>query len=278
MSDRLSVDRPGHKRTKSALALSLLHRDKSKVDDTRDDALSDTGSEAGSEAGSPTLPRPHTRLSKRKQRSTATESPTSATSARFSAPFNRDEAPKTEVPTMSIEQSVRMFKLFEVLRSGDNAAIAKAATDTRSLEGTTIVHLAIQCAEPTVVEQILSTAGSSSQNLIDVNARDKNGNTPLHLASMLGRPSTVRLLLEQPEIDESIANYQRKTPLDLARMPDIAQQLQLARSLYVDSKVKEIHGLVSNGKYGELEAVLEDTRVENVLDVNGGELATEPAV
>ena len=278
MADRLTAERPGHKRTKSALALSLLHRDKSKADDAKDDALSDNGSEAGSEAGSPTLPRPHTRLSKHKQRSTAIESPTSATSTRFSTPFSRDEPPKTEAPSLSIEQSVRMFKLFEVLRNGDNAAIAKAATDTPSLEGTTIIHLAIQCAESAVVEQILSTASSSSQNPIDVNARDKNGNTPLHLASMLGRPSTVRLLLEQPGVDESIANYQRKTPLELARMPDISQQLQLARSLYVDSKVKEIHGLVRDAKYSELEAVLEDTRVENVLDVNGGELATEPAV
>ena len=185
-----------------------------------------------------------------------------------------------------------MFKLFEVLRSGDRAAIAKAVTETSTiptisedaagtssgtLEGTTILHLAIQCADPPVVEEILSVAQSTPGASIDVNARDRDGNTPLHLASMLGRPTTVRLLLEQPEINDSLLNYQGRSALDLARTPDIFQQLQLARSLFVDDKIREIQNLLSRQRYEQLENVLEDPRVELVLDVNDMELATEPS-
>lgn len=281
MANRLTAERPGHKRSKSALALSLLHRDKSKVDEAKEEAASDTASEAGSDKGSPIRSTsPHSfgalRSPRYKQRSTAADSPVSATSSPLTTTISRDGLSKEDGIGPSIEQSVRMFKLFEILRSGDQATIARAVKDATTLEGTTIIHLAIQCAEPAVVEQILSVAKSAPGTTVDVNAQDKDGNTPLHLASMLGRPSTVRLLLEQPDIDESVTNYQRKTPLDLAKTPEIFQQLQLARSLYIDSKVKEIQTLVSSAKYDDLEKILEDSRVENVLDVNTGELATDP--
>ena len=282
MADHLAAERPSHRRSKSALALSLLHRDKSKVDEAREEAISDTASEAGSDTGSPTTATSsHSfatlRSSKHKQRSTAGDSPASATSSPLTHTISRDGLSKKDGSSPSIEQSVRMFKLFEVLRGGDRAAIARAVTSAGTLEGTTILHLAIQCAEPEVVEHILAVAKATPEAPLDVNARDKDGNTPLHLASMLGRPSTVRLLLEQPDVDESMANYQRSTPLDLAKTPEIFQHLQLARSLYVDSKIKDIQSLVNKVQYDELEKVLEDSRVENVLDVNGGELATDPS-
>lgn len=190
-----------------------------------------------------------------------------------------------------------MFKLFEILRSGDSVAIAKAVTDTSTmptisedtekdavggassgtLEGTTILHLAIQCADPPVVEQILSVVQSTPGASIDINARDRDGNTPLHLASQLGRPTTVQLLLAQQDINDSLLNYQGQSALDMAKTPDIYQQLQLSRSLFVDTKVKEIQQLVSKQSYEKLENLLEDPRVELVLDANSGELATDPS-
>ena len=186
-----------------------------------------------------------------------------------------------------------MFKLFEVLRSGDIVAIAKAVKETSdmppihensqpsifstgALEGTTILHLAIQCASPPVVEEILSVAKSTPTVVLDLNARDRDGNTPLHLASMLGRASTVRLLLEQPETNDSILNFQGRSPLDLARTPDIFQQLQLSRSLFIDAKTKEIHELLGHKNYDQFRKTLEDARVETAIDVNSGELVTDP--
>lgn len=212
-----------------------------------------------------------------------------------SAALNREAAaaPKTQDAGPTIQQSVRMFKLFEILRSGDSTAIANAvantsnipfisenaerkSTSSATLEGTTILHLAIQCADPPVVEQIMTVAKSTPGASIDVNARDRDGNTPLHLASMLGRPTTVQLLLEQPGINDSLLNFQGKAALDLARTPEIFQQLQLSRSLFVDTIVKDVQQLVSKQDYDQLEKMFEDSRVEAVLNVNGGELATDP--
>ena len=288
-----------HKRSKSALAKSLLHRDKSKNIDT-DGESSMAGSDAGSEPPSPTIGAPSAHHSFGALRSSRHTTKTTSGSSVIDNPspstaaLTRDAAVQQQDTGLTIQQSVRMFKLFEILRSGDSAAIAKAVTETSTmptisedaekgaaagtgtLEGTTILHLAIQCADPSVVEQILSVAKATPGASIDINARDRDGNTPLHLASMLGRPTTVRLLLDQPDVNDSLMNYQSRSALDLAKTPDIFQQLQLSRSLFVDTTVKDIQKLVSKQNYDQLQAVLQDSRVESLLDVNGGELATDP--
>ncbi|QSS56444.1 oxysterol-binding protein [Histoplasma capsulatum var. duboisii H88] len=178
---------------------------------------------------------------------------------------------------MSIEQSVRTFRLFEILRSGDTTAIFKAIKECAECKaqgtpplGTGILHLAIQCAEPQVVEYVLSSSAD-----LDINARDRDGNTPLHLAAQLGRVPIVRELLERPDINDSIANYNGQIPLDLARTPEIFQQLQLSRSLFLDSKTKEIKSLIGQGDYENLERLLVEPRVEGLLDINSLDLVTD---
>ncbi|KAI9668596.1 MAG: hypothetical protein M1831_001035 [Alyxoria varia] len=200
-----------------------------------------------------------------------------------------------EHDTTSIEQSVRLFRLYEALRSGDTKAVANAikescgeTTRTSSdgsvgpstivtappLEGTSILHLAIQCADVPVIEFILQHAIEA----VDVNGKDKEGNTPLHLASNLGRAPVVKLLLNQKNINDTIPNYQGRTALDLAKSPEVFQQLQLARSMYIDARVNDVHVLVANGDYDGLEKLLTDPHFQSAVDVNGGELVTDPMI
>jgi len=221
------------------------------------------------------------------QDSLATASPSYAASA---------ASPSSPVAAkgQSIEQSVKMFRVFESLRNGDTAAISKAikeqsasadghgSSSSLSLpsrtEGTSILHLAIQCAELPVIEFVLSNAKPGPDAVIDINGRDRDGNTPLHLAVTLGRAIVVRTLLDLPGINDSIMNYNGQTPLDLARTPDIFQQLQLARSIFIDTNVKKIQELVASGDLVTMEKLLQDQRIKSCLDVNGGDLTTDPIV
>ena len=204
---------------------------------------------------------------------------------------NVDNGPAS--PTAgSIEQSVRLFKIFEALRNGDTSAIAKSIREQKEptstsgkestsslslsqsnsvkLEGTSVLHLAIQCANPDVIEFVLSSSDAG-----DLNAKDREGNTPLHIAAQLGRAPIVRLLLERDGINDGVVNYHGQTALDLARTPEIFQQLQLARNIFVDTQVKKIQLLIATRDFDALKGLLQDTRVKASIDVNGGELPTD---
>ncbi|CAG1998343.1 unnamed protein product, partial [Fusarium graminearum] len=282
-----------HKRSKSAAALSLLRRN-----NTRDE---ESGSEDGRlrqapSSSNPTLtpinpmahqqsPRGH---AAKQSVSSAGLSPT-ASNPPQSKPQPVLTSPSADKSTASLEQSVRKFRFVEALRSGDTSSISRAIRETAenaprpsissvsgsssgTLDDTTILHLAIQCAEFPVIEYVLS----DGQGSIDVNARDKDGNTPLHLAAIQGRTTVVKLLLEQKDINDAIANSQGKLPLDVARNPEIFQLLQLSRSLFAEAKVKQVQELIARGNYAALAGVLEEHRVKTVLDINSPEFASEP--
>ncbi|KAI9831031.1 MAG: hypothetical protein M1819_005269 [Sarea resinae] len=310
----------GRKRSKSSLALSLLHRDKSKgqMEEEVPNVPVLPKSEAGSSSisltsqptnASSTVPlvsaaqsQPIGNMYLARHRSRMSTTVDSSNNLSTSMSSRQDPGPSIgSEKGSSIEQSVRMFRLFETLRKGDTAAINKAIRETSNgsppledeprpstgsvgssfgragaLEGTSLLHLAVQCAEASVVDYILSIAASKPNAGININARDRDGNTPLHLAAQLGRAPIVRSLLDQKDINDSITNSQGRTPLELARTPEIFQQLQLARSLFLDSKVGEIQSLVANHDYENLEKLLEESRVQTIFDINGAELATDP--
>lgn len=277
-----------HKRSRSALALALLHRDKSRGEDKEGPDDQDNSSVAsGSTNGS--SPQGHrrsnSRLSRRKPTQDMSSSPGPAEPHDQAASEQKDQGEAiekvpsvtlTESGSMSLDQSVRTFRLFEILRSGDTNAISKAIKESKdpqaanTLYGTTVLHLALQCAEPQVVEFVLSSGEG-----LDINARDREGNTPLHLAAQLGRVSLVRELLNHPEVNDASVNYRGKTALDVARTPEIFQQLQLARSIFIDAKTREIQEMISKGSYESLEKLLEEPRAEGILDVNALDLVTD---
>lgn len=286
-----------HKRSRSSLALSILHRDKSRSEEIPEEVANrDRGSLESTNSpstvnndgflGSPiTMSRSNGRRMSRQE--TTTSPPTSADGSLDPAASSQNGGDTFEklpsIPqgaeggSVSLEQSVRTFRLFEILRSGDTTAIYKAIKEAKdpqgagTLSGTTVLHLAIQCAEPQVVEYVLS-AGDD----VDINARDRDGNTALHLAAQLGRGPLVRELLNRPAVNDSLVNYRGQTALDLARTPEIFQQLQLARSLFIDSKTQEIQSIITQEQHEKLEKLLEEPRVEGTIDVNSLELVTDP--
>jgi oxysterol-binding protein 1 len=292
----MATDKDNHKRSKSQIAKSLLSRVSSKTDvrDEDDNSLppsrtSNVGSESSFTSSTPNLQaRPYhssSRSSRHRPHLSTTMSNTDRESANNFTPTpksNPSANPPPSPTANSLEQSVKLFRLFEALRSGDTAAISKAIREQSSqdngnakVEGTTILHLAIQCAELPVIEFVLSNVVSSQDPNQGINAKDKDGNTPLHIAARLSRAPVVKLLLEQEGINDGLPNYNGQTPLDLAVAPDIFQQLQLARSLYIDQNVRKIQELVARRDYAGLEKMLTDERIKTTIDIDGEELPTD---
>lgn len=191
--------------------------------------------------------------------------------------------PKSE--GRSVEETVKKFRLYEALRSGDTAFISKTlrgSSEKGSAEVSTaarnqILHLAIQCAELPVIEYLLLhtsptpplSASQSGLPYLDINTRDPaTGNTPLHVAVQLARQDVLGVLLSQPTINDSIPNFQGKTAVDLARSPSIFEKLELAKGVFVENATKRLLDLIFRKDYPEIERLLEDERVKGWLDVN----------
>ena len=183
----------------------------------------------------------------------------------------------------SVEETVKIFRLYEALRSGDTAFISKTLRETADKNSTEtvspsvrsqILHLAIQCSELPVIEYILlhtspTPQPSVSLPFLDINTRDKTtGNTPLHVAAQLARQDVITVLLAQPTINDAIQNFQGKTALDLARSPGIFEKFELAKSVFVENATKLLLELIARRDYSETERLLDSDRVKGWLDVN----------
>ena len=271
----------------------MLHRDRSKAEGN-DETQSTTIASGDSPSGSPTTSHHgHSSLHPYRAKTIGTGSEVDSDHGEYlstseSRDGTHDVASKESIAALNtgptIQQSVRMFRLFEILRNGDRDTVLKAIKESCSrsshaqvLKGTTILHLAVQCAEPPVVEQILAIASSNPEVVIDINAQDKDGNTPLHLAAKLGRVNVVQALLGHPSTDTTVLNYQARSPLDLARSPEVFQQIQLARVQFLENQVRNLRRFVDQNDYGRLEKLLEDSQVVAILDINGPELAKDPS-
>lgn len=181
--------------------------------------------------------------------------------------------------TKSVEETVRTFRLYEALRNGDTMAISRTIREHTEEDGgdvtrSSILHLAVQCAELAVMEYIISTTTTSPNATaglpyLDINHRDPStGNTPLHMAAHMGRTEVVSLLLKQPDINDSIHNNNNRTPLEISRTPAIFQMLQLARSIFLETTIDKLNHLVAAQSYDEIAALLEVPRVRGLLDLN----------
>ncbi|KAB5562693.1 Oxysterol-binding protein-domain-containing protein [Coniochaeta sp. 2T2.1] len=293
-----------HKRSKSGGPLNLLRKKDPR--DNNDDTASETGSQSarGTAPGLSSIPttatsQPPINISQASYKAHSSKLSTSGSmmgrvpshqSTGTSAPGHGYKPSLSLSPDKgtTLEQSVRKFRVVEALRNGDTASISKVirenaeggprnstssvSTLPTTLDDTTILHLAIQCAEQPVVEYVLSDGAGS----IDVNTRDKDGNTPLHIAAIQGRSQVVRLLLAHKDVNDAIANNAGRLPIDLARNPEIFQQLQLSRSLFAESKIRQVQGLIVQGEFQALEQVLEEPRFKTVLDINSTEFVSDP--
>ena len=124
-------------------------------------------------------------------------------------------------------------------------------------KGRTPLHVAAKNGYYSVVKKLIEAG-------VELNAQDNNKQTPLHLAAANGNESVVDALLMEEKVKLDIQDYNKQTPLHLAvakGWPNIVQALIDARAkLYTrDSNKKTPLELNKNKKVSAaIEALLSD--------------------
>ena len=125
-----------------------------------------------------------------------------------------------------------------------------------------------------------------SKGVVELSARNKSGNTALHLAAMQGRDDVVELLLDHPDIDDSIVNNAGKQVIimlansnifqafEVAKTPELAQSMQFSREKYAAETTAAVKEAIANKDYRGLESILSRERAKALVHMSRLDLET----
>lgn len=140
---------------------------------------------------------------------------------------------KSESPTPSstsnVDEHIRHFQLVEALRTNDPTVVLNAlkrlpiSSLSHKPSFATPLHIAVSISSKTVVQMLIDSFCLSSPDQIVpginwINERNSpNGETPLHLASKLGRIDLIEILFQIPNIDDTVRDTMGKVPVEVAK-------------------------------------------------------------
>ncbi|RHZ88579.1 hypothetical protein Glove_22g187 [Diversispora epigaea] len=191
-----------------------------------------------------------------------------------------------------VEESLKTYKLLDVLRSGNTTALSNilstyqqssppspsamsisgtfyvpstsSSSSGSSISSISLLILAVQCATLPTIEFILN----NFMNKININHQDHQGNTALHCAARIGRVDVCKLLLKQKNINDTIPNNESKQAIDVAENSEITALLDENRARYVDEITSLFGKYLSNSNYDGIRVLFQDPRASALIDIN----------
>ncbi|KZT53448.1 hypothetical protein CALCODRAFT_501126 [Calocera cornea HHB12733] len=160
-----------------------------------------------------------TKLATLTRRASASHSPATAIAAGSSSGSG------SRPPTASASQNGSTSSLAGRSRlsvEGEKPAVVPASAQERAAY---ILHTAVRVASCQTISLLLSHK-QISPNAFHPAPPSVHRTTPLHLAAQLGREDVVRLLLEQPEVDDTLRDGHGRTVAEVAANPRIVKLLQ----------------------------------------------------
>lgn len=143
-----------------------------------------------------------------------------------------------------------------------------------------VLHYAVQVAPTVLIKEIVYawTNQSEREITIDINYKDENGDTPLHISAFQSRGDVVDFLMDQPEINDCILNNSHLQPVEMCRNLSIAHMMQSKRAAYVAEIAQEFRTAFNNRDFGHLDSILANPRNSELLDINGTDPETGDTV
>ena len=121
----------------------------------------------------------------------------------------------------SMRDSGDAYYVYRLLKELDSSANVNSIRDTN---GMSLLHLAC-CWDWSIWEEVVKLLVEKHQS--DISGINKDGDTPLHVASQFSNVGAVRYLLKFESCDRNMRNKSGRLPLDVARHSDVVKELLL---------------------------------------------------
>ena len=138
-----------------------------------------------------------------------------------------------------------------------------------------ILHLAVQVASDKLIKDIVIQwvdKPEQSKSILgiplDINQRDEDGNTPLHLAVFQSRDNIIQFFLDHKDIDETIMNNKGLLPIDLCKNLNVAEMMQNKRCVYINNVMKEVDDAFERKDFDTLKHIFDTPRNHDFLNIN----------
>jgi ankyrin repeat protein len=133
--------------------------------------------------------------------------------------------------------------------------------DYRAPDGSTVLHYSASHG-PAELTHALVKAG------VGINVQRADGFTAIHIASAMGRLSTVETLLLAPQIDDTLKDNREHTAIEVSKSRHIEAAFQYARSCFVAATMAELFNAVQKGDADKIRKCMDSNRARNLVDIN----------
>lgn len=138
-----------------------------------------------------------------------------------------------------------------------------------------VLHFAVQVASLKLVKDIVAhwvdnpvECKTALGTTIDINGRDEEGNTPLHLAALQSRINVIQFLLKHRGINELLVNDEGLLAIDLCKNLNVAEMMQTQRTNYISKVIKDTYEAFEKKDFKFLDQAYTKPRNQDFMNIN----------